>query len=143
MRALVLLLGLAACQPTASGPVTATGRLEAGDPTLASGEWYDGYTVAAREGQWITFRVQAEGFDPYLILRSPTDEQTEVDDSDPVDTSSTQLSVEATASGQWIGVVTSYAPGESGPYTVTYHVTDAPPADLPSDAVPLDDAIQV
>ena len=118
---------LAGCGP--AGPVTEFGALEDGDPTLTSGEWYDGYAVTAREGQWISVVVTADGFDPYLILQSPGEGQSEVDDSDAGDTTTTRLAVRADASGRWEVVVTSYAPGESGRYTVTYGVSDERPTD--------------
>lgn len=103
--------------------------------TLVSGELFDTYTVTAREGQWIVVEVTADGFDPYLIVRSPSEDQSEVDDSDDGDISTTRMSVRADASGRWSALVTSYEPGESGSYTVTYGVSDTPPDDT-LDATP-------
>ncbi len=81
-----------------------------------------------REGQWITVTVTTDRFDPYLIVRSPGLEQSEIDDAGS-DTGATRMSVRAGESGRWEVLVTSYAPGETGDYTLTYHVTDAAPAD--------------
>ncbi len=121
------LMALAACQPGPSGPVTETGALEPGDLRLASGEFYDGFSIQAREGQWIRVEVVAEGFDPYLILRSPAEEQSEVDDSDESDTRRTEIAVRATESGQWVALVTSFAPAATGTYSATIEVTDQAP----------------
>lgn len=135
MRLILLgLLALAACQPGPSGPVTETGALEPGDLQLASGEFYDGFSIQAREGQWIRVEVVADGFDPYLILRSPAEEQSEVDDSDASDTSRTQIAVRAGESGQWVALVTSFAPASTGTYSVTIGVTDEPPVGVVDDS---------
>lgn len=134
MRALLpLLLCLAACQSGPTGPVTEAGSLEAGDMTLASGEFYDSFSVNAREGQWIEVEVIADGFDPYLILRSPSEEQSEMDDSEEGDTSTTRMAIRAPESGRWLALVTSYAPGGTGTYTVTYSVSDQAPTGLTPD----------
>ena len=131
MRLLLLgLLALAACQTGAPGPITETGALEDDDLQLTSGELYDGFEVQAREGQWIRVAVVADGFDPYLIVRSPTEQQSEVDDSDEGDTRRTELAVRATESGRWTALVTSFAPGSTGTYSVTIEVTDEAPAGL-------------
>ena len=128
-RSLALLVFAAACQPATHAPVSKDGRLESGDATLTSGEFYDRFHIDVRQGQWIAVEVTADGFDPYLILSGPSDEQTEVDDSDPHNLRTTRLAVRVTASGRWQALVTSHAPGETGRYTLTYHITDAPPPD--------------
>lgn len=126
------LLFAAACESGPTGPVTETGTLEAGDMTLGSGEFYDIYTFSVREGQWIEMEVTARGFDPYLILTSPDESQSEVDDSEEGDTATTRMAIRAGESGRWIGVVTSYAPGGTGSYTVTYRVSDTAPSGVSS-----------
>ena len=120
-------LALAACSSGPAEPVTEAGALEEGDTTLGTGELYDAYTTYAREGQWIRVSVQAQGFDPYLIVRSPSEAQSEVDDSEEGDETQVSIDVRADASGRWTTMVTSFAPGETGAYTVTTHVTDEPP----------------
>ena len=119
---------LAACAPGPTGPTTESGALEDGDMTLSSGEFFDPFTVRVSEGQWISVEVTAEGFDPYLIVRSPSGPQSDTDDSETGNTASTQSVVQATEAGRWDVIVTSYAPGETGSYTVTYEVTDVMPA---------------
>ena len=127
---LASLLTLGACgTPTPQGPVVEDGVLEVGDLTLGSGEYQDVRSVRVGAGQWLSVRVVAQGFDPYLILRSPADRQSEIDDSVEGDTTSVETVVRSDDSGTWDISVTSYAPGESGSYRLTYEVTDTQPAD--------------
>lgn len=130
---LFALVGLAACSSAPSGPVTESGSLEVGDMTLQSGEYYDEFSVSAAEGQWIEVEVSAEGFDPYLIVRSPSGSQSDMDDSEAGNTTSTRSVLRADEGGSWDIIVTSYAPGGTGTYSVTYSVADAMPpgADAP------------
>ncbi len=115
--------------PPASPEKVYTGTLEAGDDTLESGEYLDSYEVIAREGQWIRAQILSGDFDPYFLVLSPTGEQTDIDDSTTGNTSMTKAILEATEAGEWTIVVTSYAPGESGDYELTYEVSDTRPAD--------------
>lgn len=141
---LALLLAVAACSPGPAGPTTQSGTLEVGDMTLRSGEFFDPYAVRVTEGQWITVAVSTEGFDPYLIVRSPSGVQSEVDDSATGNTTSTQSVLRASEAGRWDVLVTSYAPGETGAYTVTIEVTDErPPGALTPPGPPTDSTITV
>ena len=134
MRPFLLgLLALGACRPGPQGPLAEDGTLGDGDLQLDTGEFFDAFEVRAREGQWIRVEVAAEGFDPYLILRGPDREQSEVDDSDEGDTTRTEMAVRATESGRWTVVVTSFAPGATGAYRVTAEVTDAAPDRPPAE----------
>ena len=83
---------------------------------------------SVQEDQWLTVNVEADGFDPYLIVLLPDGERTEIDDSEQSNTTSVQTVVRATSSGTHDIVVTSYEPGESGSYQVTYEVSDSAPA---------------
>lgn len=132
MRALAFTLVasglLAACNSAPDGPVTETGELATGDLTLNGGEFYDRYTVRLKEGQWLKMDLRSTGFDPYLVLRTPGGEQSDMDDSTPGDTTHVELIHHATAAGQFEVIATSYASGETGAYTLVYEVTDAEPA---------------
>lgn len=108
---------------------TVNGSLAAGDDTLVSGEFMDSYEVVAREGQWIWAEVVSTDFDPYFLILSPTGVQTDIDDSSLGNTSMTKAVVQATESGAWTIVVTSYEPGEAGAYELTYDVVDERPDD--------------
>ncbi|MEM0961985.1 MAG: hypothetical protein AAGK21_05505 [Bacteroidota bacterium] len=117
---------------TADGPPPPeerSGTLEDGDDTLQSGEYMDTFEVTAREGQWIRTELISGEFDPYLIIYSPTGEQTDVDDSSLGNTSMTKSIVEVTESGEWTILVTSFEPGESGAYDLTFEVLDERPGD--------------
>ena len=126
----LLTVALSACGSASAsgGPTTEAGTLELGDMTLPSGEYYDAFLVGADEGQWLTVEVTSEAFDPYLIVRSPGGEQSEIDDSESGNTTTTRSVLRVSEAGDWDVIVTSYAPGESGAYSVTYEVTDEQPA---------------
>lgn len=111
------------------GPEEVTGQLISGDETLPTGEFYDIHEITARQGQWLRIELISSDFDPYLIVRSPTGTQTDVDDSQTGNTSATKAIVEATESGAWQVGVTTYEPGESGNYSLTYEVLDTRPSD--------------
>lgn len=147
MRALPLavpLIALAACTTRApAGPTTEAGVLERGDLTLQSGEYFDAFAVTASGGQWITVEVTARDFDPYLIIRSPSGEQSDIDDSEHGNTTTTRSILRASEAGQWDILVTSYAPGESGAYSVTYEVSDERPADALDTVLGADSTIAV
>lgn len=133
---------LAACTSAPSGPVTEAGDLASGDLTLTGGEFQDGYTVRATAGQWIKVDLRSTAFDPYLILRTPSDQQSENDDIGG-DRNHSGIVYQATEDGQFQIVATSYAAGETGAYTLVYEVTDAEPAaagGATADAPPADPA---
>jgi hypothetical protein len=116
-----------------SGPVTETGSLEVGDMTLPSGEYQDTYKVRLKTDQWIDVDLRANGFDPYLIIGAPSGTQSDMDDSVAGDTTMTHMTMKAQEDGEYTVVVTSYAPGESGSYTLKYEVSDTqPPGTTPS-----------
>lgn len=139
----VVLLGLVAgCTSTPSGPVTEEGSLAAGDGTLPTGEFRDTFDVTVNEGQWLRVTLDSDEFDPYLIVSVPGGEQSDLDDSTPGDTTSVTMVLRAPSAGTFNIIATSFRPGASGAYTLTYEVTDTEPAggetdtaaDAPSDA---------
>ena len=115
--------------PTAEPPTEERGTLAEGDETLQSGEYMDAYEVLVREGQWLRAEVLSGDFDPYFIILDPTGNQTDVDDSSEGNRSMTKAITQANEGGEWRIVVTSYEPGESGDYTLTYEVLDERPED--------------
>ncbi|MEL6615608.1 MAG: hypothetical protein AAFQ43_07710 [Bacteroidota bacterium] len=109
---------------------TESGALGPGDQTLQeTGEYYDRFEVVASEGQWIWTELISSEFDPYLILRPPTGEQIDVDDSQEGNTSLAKNIVQAGESGRWLIDVTTFAAGEQGAYELRYKVVDERPAD--------------
>jgi len=140
---LAFALTLAACQPAApEGPVTEAGDLDLGDLTLQSGEYYDTYTVSMKADQWLSVNIQSTDFDPYLIVRTPSGEQSDLDDSEESNTTSVESVIRAQEAGSWEIVVTSYETGESGAYQVTYEVSDAAPAGSASSSAPAEEAVE-
>ncbi|MEO0558801.1 MAG: hypothetical protein AAF170_11530 [Bacteroidota bacterium] len=115
--------------PVADPPTEVQGSLADGDETLQSGEYMDAYEVMVREGQWLRAEVLSGDFDPYFIILDPTGDQTDVDDSSAGNRSMTKSITQAEEGGEWRVVVTSYEPGESGDYTLTYEVLDERPED--------------
>ena len=141
---LAALVVLAACGPaTPVGPVTESGSLEVGDLTLTSGEYYDSYTVTMDENEWLSVNVVADGFDPDLIIQTPSGEQSDLDDSEESNTTSVQTVIRAQESGTWDINVTSYEPGETGSYEITYEVSETAPAGAASSSAPTEDAMDV
>lgn len=112
-----------------AAPEIHNSSLNAGDDTLESGEYLESYDIVVREGQWLRVEVVSGDFDPYLLILSPTGEQTDVDDSAAGNTSMTKAVVQATEGGEWQVVVTSYAVGESGAYELSMQVMDERPDD--------------
>ncbi|GAB5535367.1 MAG: hypothetical protein Rubg2KO_16160 [Rubricoccaceae bacterium] len=115
--------------PTVEPATEEQGTLATGDETLESGEYMDAYEVLVREGQWLRAEVISGDFDPYFIILDPTGNQTDVDDSSLGNRSMTKAITQAAEGGEWRIVVTSYEPGESGDYTLTYEILDERPED--------------
>lgn len=111
----------------------ATGRLQQGDGTLRSGEFVDSYRFLGQAGQRIAIELRSSEFDPYLLLRTPSGEQTDNDDGEGMGTNS-RIEMTLTETGEYGVHATSYQPGESGAYQLV--ITDlgaavrpdAPPA---------------
>lgn len=118
-------------QPIAIG-ASVSGRLEQGDGRLSSGEFTDRYRFTARRGQRIRAELSAGKFDTYLMLRRPDGSQ---DDNDDIQTESgistdSRIDTVLAEDGEYVLVVTSFRPGESGDYRLTL----APSPGLPRQA---------
>ena len=97
------------------------GRLEAGDGRLSSGEFRDRYRFRGRRGQRIRAELSAGKFDTYLMLRRPDGSQDDNDDSATGAETSTNSRIDTVLAedGEYVLVVTSYRPGETGAYRLT------------------------
>jgi hypothetical protein len=96
------------------------GRLEAGDATLTSGEFYDSFDFEGAPGQHVSINVRSSAFDTYLILQDPAGEQTENDDAeDGGAVGHSSIETDLTEAGTYRVLVTSYESGESGAYALT------------------------
>ncbi|MDX1419766.1 MAG: caspase family protein [Rubricoccaceae bacterium] len=119
--AAALLLAQAACSQQGGH----SGRLDASDPALSTGEYYDEYPVELAAGDWVELDLRATAFDPYLVLVAPSGHKEQNDDVEG-DRTRSYLRVQASESGTWRAYVTSYASGETGDYQLRIHVGDQP-----------------
>jgi hypothetical protein len=95
------------------------GTLEKGDDTLSSGEFVDSYEFEGSPGQHVAIDVRSAAFDTYVILKDPAGEQTENDDAQDGGVGHSNIEADLTEAGTYRVLVTSYEPGESGPYSLT------------------------
>ena len=118
-------------EPIAIG-ASVQGRLEQGDGRLASGEFADRYRFTARRGQRIRAEVSAGKFDTYLMLRRPDGSQDDNDDTivDSETSTDSRIDTVLAEDGDYVLVVTSYQPGETGEYRLSL----APSPGLPRQA---------
>ena len=100
-----------------SGGGMISGELAAGDQTLDSGEFFDVHNFELATGQSVTVDLYSTAFDTYLTLFSPSGEATRNDDHEGSKDRS-QVTLVAGEAGTWSAAVTSYSPGESGPYNL-------------------------
>lgn len=96
-----------------------TGRLQAGDATLPSGEFVDRFAFAGRRGQVATVDMQSTELDAYLIVAAPSGAQQENDDASTSDRNA-RVTWVLPEDGTYTVVATSYRPGEAGAYSVRY-----------------------
>ena len=117
--------GVSVTRPEPAEPIaigaTVNGGLADGDGQLASGEYSDRFRFTARRGQRIRAQLSAGKFDTYLILRRPDGSQDDNDDSavDGETVTDSQIDTVLAEDGEYVLVVTSYRPGESGEYRLT------------------------
>ncbi|MGE0787388.1 MAG: pre-peptidase C-terminal domain-containing protein [Sandaracinaceae bacterium] len=107
--------------PTPAGGTTRTetGNLAQGDRTLQSGEFSDVYPMRFTAGSAVSIRLTSTQFDTYLIVRSPSGEQTDNDDLTPGAGLDSGVDIPAAEPGDYRVTVTSYRPGETGRYTLS------------------------
>ncbi|MCH7975681.1 MAG: caspase family protein [Bacteroidetes bacterium] len=98
-----------------SGARFESGRLEAGDSELTSGEYNDEYIVQGLAGEQLVLDLHSSDFDPYLILIQPDGEQVENDDHDG-DLTRSMITATLPADGAYRVLVTTYEPGSTGAY---------------------------
>lgn len=100
-----------------SDGVSLSGSLSSSDEQLNSGEYADRYVIAGRRGERVALDLQSDAFDTYLMLRGPGDVSADNDDG-PNGTNS-RIDMVLPADGDYTVSVTSYGPGEVGPYSLT------------------------
>ncbi|NIR42651.1 MAG: hypothetical protein GWN99_02065 [Gemmatimonadetes bacterium] len=115
-------------QASAAGEArTYRGRLEDGDGQLSGNEYYDTYTVASTVGDELVIDLRSREFDPFLILLSPSRQDTQNDDFEN-STGHSRIEKTVDETGDWTVVVTSYRGGESGEYELSIATTVRAPA---------------
>ncbi|MEL6350041.1 MAG: PPC domain-containing protein, partial [Myxococcota bacterium] len=100
---------------------TVQGRLQAGDRTLANGEWTDLYSVDVQAGQRLVVDMSSTDFDTYIGVRSPSGSVDGNDDHDG-DRNRSRFEGVVEESGQWTIFATSYSAEERGDYALTVDV---------------------
>lgn len=95
----------------------ATGALSAGDRTLRTGEFNDLWILEAEAGESYRVTLESNAIDPYLLVRGPGGLSRDNDDAGDGTTNSA-VSFRAVESGPIRIMATSYAPGETGGYTI-------------------------
>lgn len=115
-------------QPTGAGE---TGTLARGDRTLQSGEYFDQFTRTFTQGSPVRIRLESSAIDPYLIVRTPSGRQLDNDDTNPQDRNAT-IEIPAAEAGTYSIMVTSYRPGETGAYTLSFGASPAIPQPQPN-----------
>lgn len=113
----------AAAAANAAGTTPATGdavqgALAAGDSTLQTGEFRDAYTRSFTPGAPIQIRLDSTEFDPYLIVTSPSGDQSDNDDYQGSRNAGVDIS--RAEAGDYRIVATSYEPGETGTYSLRF-----------------------
>ncbi len=101
------------------------GSLSADDATLASGEYMDIYEIEGRPGQQLVADLRSDDFDTFLILQAPSGETVENDDADSI--SRSLIDTQLAELGTYRVVVTSYAVGGTGDYTLDLRHSAASP----------------
>jgi len=96
---------------------TISGSLAPGDARLDSGEYTDSYTFIGRRGQRVAIDAVSDEFDTYLMLSPPTGDQ--LDNDDGPDGTNARLTEVLAEDGEYTIQVTSFAPGETGRYTLS------------------------
>jgi hypothetical protein len=94
----------------------ASGELSPIDNQRASGKYEDVYLIRGRRGERVDLRLNADDFDPYLLVTGPGGFQLSNDDDRRGDTLHSRLVFELPADGEYRVSATSFAPGAMGAY---------------------------
>lgn len=104
-----------------------SGRLEAGDRQLASGEYRDVYVFEGTAGQAVSIAMSSTEFDTYLQLQTPEGEK--IDNDDYEGRSDSRIDITLREDGRHRILTTSYGPGETGSYQLA--LNPGTPGDVP------------
>ena len=101
------------------------GNLRAGDDTGANGSYNDSYTFVADRGDSTIIDLRSGEFDTFLTVRAPNGEEFSNDDYESSFDRSL-VSIPRTETGIYEVIVSSFAQGESGGYTLEISTDDRP-----------------
>jgi hypothetical protein len=94
-----------------------SGTLARGDETLDDGEFIDRYSFQARRGEPVSVQMSSTQVDSYLIVTGPNGFRQADDDGDAQGNDAI-VAFTPTSDGTYTIGATSYAGGETGPYTL-------------------------
>lgn len=130
-------------QPAANAQVGAGGTLTSGRPVneylspgdpSSGGRFVRAYRLEGRAGDLVRLRLESSAFDTTLALVAANGQRWYNDDTTPQDTNSS-VQVTLPAAGSYRVEVSSYRPGASGPFTLSY-TSSARPVVGPNGAAP-------
>ncbi|MGC9453629.1 MAG: hypothetical protein ACP5HU_02085 [Phycisphaerae bacterium] len=105
-------------EPGESGVVLRRkGWLLPGGKRLPKGEIYEEYSFELEENVSIRVKLNSEGFDTFLVLRSPSGQQWVNDDWQ--EGRDSRIELVTSEAGEWTAMATSYAPAETGAFDLT------------------------
>lgn len=114
--------------PSATGGDTIRGSLAAGDAQLQSGEYNDPYERSFPAGQPVSIRMNSTELDPYLIVIPPGGGQQQDNDDYTPGQLNAGVDIPAAQAGNYRILATTYRPGETGNYELSFSVGGiAPP----------------
>jgi hypothetical protein len=90
---------------------------------LDSDEYYDPYTFKGTKGETVVVDMTSIDFDPFLVLLSPSSEDTQNDDYEG-SSSQSRIDKVLDETGEWTVIATSYKAGETGSYQVNISSSD-------------------
>lgn len=100
------------------------GALARSDATSLSGQNVDYYRFTGSAGQRVTFDVESDRIDTFLTIYLPDGSIEENDDRGGLEDTNSSLSITLPIDGTYTVAASSYARGESGPYTVSTREAD-------------------
>jgi hypothetical protein len=95
-----------------------SGTLGEGDMQISSGEWMDAFPVSGQAGERWIVDLRSSSFDPFLIVRTPDEEQVQNDDFEGANDRSL-IDYTLPVTGDYLIGVTTYRAGEAGSYDLS------------------------
>ncbi|MAI90232.1 PPC domain-containing protein [Ponticaulis sp.] len=102
--------------------ISLEGELDLGDGARITGELYDAYSLELSEGDTLVVSLDSDMFDAFLTVVMP--DGAEVINDDFGDDLNAAIITDAPVDGTYIIQASSYSAGETGPYVLTYMVSD-------------------